>query len=107
MNKQSIVKINNKEEVMKLVDKQLGLVVKELADYKVVTTEGVDGTGEYALVNKKWGVVEASTPMLPQCLEYLEQLQAGLDARMHMGETAKATPKGDGEGAVDNVTSIH
>ena len=79
---------------------KLGKVVKELANYKVVVTEGVDGTGEYSLVNKDYNVVEAATPMLPQCLEYLEQLQAGLDARMHMDEEGE-------EGITDNVTAIH
>jgi len=59
----------------------IGRIVDTLGDYAVIIVPGADGTGEYAVTNTVYGVVEAQTPLLPQALEYLEQLQAGLDAR--------------------------
>lgn len=60
---------------------KLNTVVDQLADYRVVVVAGESDTGEYAVISKTYGVIEAQTPLLPQALEYLEQLQAGLDAR--------------------------
>ena len=71
---------------------KVGTVVDKLADYRVEVVLGNKinefdtPTGEYALISNKYGVVEAQTPMLPQALEYLEQLQAGLDARRDIKE---------------------
>lgn len=54
-------------------------VIEKRGDYTVVVVEG-DGTGEYAVINSRYGVVEASTPILAQALQYLDQLRAGVDA---------------------------
>lgn len=87
---------------------KIGEVVAETEDYQIVVTEGwaADGapkTGEYSLINKLYGVVEAATPMLPQVLQYIDQMQASLDASRAEKEMVR---EADGEVA-PNVTSIH
>ena len=78
-------------------------VVKELADYYIKVVAGSEGTGEYAVINKTWGVLEAQTPLLPQAHEYLEQLQSHLDATQDMAEEeAESKEASDGS----NVTPI-
>lgn len=71
----------------------VGAVIKETAEYKIVVWEGTDAqqTGEYAVVNKEHGVHETSTPLLPQAFEYLEQIQAAYDKYMKDDEPESAT----------------
>lgn len=59
-------------------------VIRETTDYILQTGPTVeDDTNKtvYQLINKVYDVIEVETNLLPQAYEYLDQLQAGLDAR--------------------------
>ncbi len=60
--------------------------ISELADYKLVVDDSIEreGSRAYQIVNKQYGVVETETFILPQAQDYLEQLQAALDAAEDM-----------------------
>ena len=66
-------------------------MIKELKTYMLVIGPSVEQKGNtdvtvkndlYQVVNKDTGVVEVETRILPQALEYLQQLQAALDNAM-------------------------
>lgn len=60
-------------------------VIKEMPDYRLEL--GTDeGEPCYVIVNRLYNVEEVKTKLLPQAYEYLEQLQAGLDAKRDMEE---------------------
>lgn len=61
-------------------DYKLGVSNKSIKEGPVPT---------YWVVNKVTDVVEAETAMLPQAYEWIEQLQAGLDALKDMAEEPK------------------
>jgi hypothetical protein len=63
-------------------------LIRELSDYKLVVDDSVerDGSKSYQVVNKVYGVVEAETFILPQAFDYLEQIQAALDAGQDIAE---------------------
>lgn len=59
--------------------------IKETPDYILQTGEDEDGRC-YVVLNKTYMVEEVRTKLLPQAYEYLEQLQAGVDAKRDMAE---------------------
>lgn len=83
---------------------KVGKVIEELSTYKVVVWEGTDAakSGEYALINKETGVMETSTPLLLQALQFLDQLQAKLDAERDIKEDKETPTTPD-----NNVVPIH
>lgn len=57
-------------------------VIKETSDYILATgISSSDETTCYQVINKVYDVIEAESHILPQGFEYLEQIQAALDAR--------------------------
>ncbi len=64
--------------------------IRELSDYELVVGDSVerDGTKAYQIIHKEFGVIETETFILPQAFDYLEQLQAALDAGQDMAEEA-------------------
>lgn len=61
-------------------------LIRDLPNYKLIVGDSVEreGSTAYQVINKEFGVVEAETFILPQAFEYLEQIQAALDAKMDM-----------------------
>lgn len=59
-------------------------VIKETPDYVLRTGINAEGRTCYQLINTVHDVIEAETQLLPQAFEYIEQLQAGLDALRDM-----------------------
>lgn len=85
-------------------------VIDKSEDYSIVilqTSGDWPEDGEYGLVNNVTSVVEVRTPLLPQALEYLEQLQAGLDARRDMKAEIKDMVDGALTEADKNSRDIH
>lgn len=58
-------------------------LIRELDNYKLVVGDSVEREGSlaYQVVNKEFNVIETETFILPQAHDYLEQLQAALDAQ--------------------------
>lgn len=58
-------------------------VIDETTDYTLQTGSSMETTGHtcYQVVNRVYDVIEVETQLLPQAYEYLEQLQAALDAK--------------------------
>ena len=88
----------------------VGTVIESSEDYEVIiasviASEIIVDDTEYALRNKKYGIIEVRTPIYPQALEYLSSLQAGIDARRAISEEVEAgdTPSGD----VVNMRDVH
>ena len=59
-------------------------VIKETSDYILRTGINQEGRACYQLINTVHDVIEAETQLLPQAFEYIDQLQAGLDALRDM-----------------------
>ena len=56
-------------------------VFKETPDYEMIIGNSQDSNNLcYQIVNKKTGVVEIETYLLPQAIKQLPELQAALDA---------------------------
>lgn len=66
-------------------------VIETTPDYtlQIGLSNEVEGKSCYEIVNNIYGVIEAQCFILPQGYEYLEQLQAKLDARRDMLEEMK------------------
>lgn len=59
-----------------------GKVIKNTADYELIVGVSTDTKLLcYQVINIVHDVIEAESQILPQALEYLEQIQAALDAR--------------------------
>ena len=56
-----------------------GKVLNTTENYELKVADSEDGQGIYVVVNKDHGVTEASASVLGQALQYLYQIQAGLD----------------------------
>lgn len=58
-------------------------VIKTTSDYELLVGNQLDEPHAkcYQLVNRLYDVIEAETQILPQAFEYMEQIQAALDAR--------------------------
>ena len=56
-------------------------ILKETPDYQLILGNSQDSDNLcYKIVNKKTGVVEIETYLLPQAIKQLPELQAALDA---------------------------
>lgn len=73
-------------------------IIKESQNYtlsigKPVNSKEGDNDSVYQIKNKKYGVVEVETPMLPQAIKYIHDLEAGLAAVEDIfAEEEKETP---------------
>lgn len=61
-------------------------VIKETPDYVLQTGTSLEAPHNkcYQLINKVYDVVEVETQLLPQAFDYIEQIQAALDAKRDM-----------------------
>ena len=56
-------------------------VLRETDNYTLTIGQGSDNKGLlYLVTNKKYGIVEIESTMLPQAIKYLYELEAGLAA---------------------------
>jgi hypothetical protein len=56
------------------------MTIKETKDYSVQVGNLKDKTGfSYQIINKKYGVIEIETQILPQALKHIDDLQEALD----------------------------
>ena len=72
-------------------------IIKETPDYILQTGTGLEAPHSkcYQLINKVYDIVEVETQLLPQAFEYIEQIQAALDAKRDIEkEMAKAVKAG-------------
>lgn len=70
-----------------MTTENIGRIVKSSADYEIILVAGKEGFDvEYGVRNTTYDVLETQTPLLPQALEYLDQLQSGVDAHRDMAD---------------------
>lgn len=68
-------------------------IIKETENYTLSVGKPVGSQDDlklYQIINKKYKVVEVETPMLPQAIKYMHDLEAGLGAVEDMYEEKKA-----------------
>jgi len=83
----------------------IGKVIKSSADYEIVLVKGKESFDvEYGIRNTTHDVLETQTPLLPQALEYLDQLQSGVDAHNDMAEM-ESDAKGVVAGAIGKAAA--
>ena len=84
-------------------------IIKETASYTLqvapsVLSDNPNSASIYQITNKKYGVVEIETNMLPSALKYLHDLEAGLAAMEDMyaeDQSAKVLPIYSGRNKVN------
>lgn len=61
-------------------------IIKETPDYILQTGTSLEVPHSkcYQLINKVYDVIEVETQLLPQAFDYIEQVQAALDAKRDM-----------------------
>lgn len=61
-------------------------IIKETPDYVLQTGTSLEAPHSkcYQLINKVYDVIEVETQLLPQAFDYIEQIQAALDAKRDM-----------------------
>lgn len=75
-------------------------LIKETPDYLIQLGEE-EGDRCYVVLNKTYMVEEVKTKLLPQAYEYIEQLQAGLDAKRDMEDEFNPSVEGDNKAVLD------
>jgi hypothetical protein len=86
---------------VKLIDK----AISETHDYYLKYFTGSEDPREnaYVIINKRTGIYEIISSILPQALKYLNDVQASLDAQRDI-ETMIS--ESDSKSPPDNVTSL-